>query len=255
MVKNLRRVIAAELALHKHNKVNRQGVVSADAQTYHIIENVLPAEVYQGLLAAVDELHSTAVRENSHWRKGQALGGHELKQSAAASWLDYFSSQPFIEKLRSATGIKTLSLVPEVDTNRLSLLFYDEPPAADESGDGTDWHMDGSIYLGARWAGILTLIENTHDQTSKLELQQQLAPLQLFCVFLRDSRVESQSLDFTGESRRQMAMCSCCSCVCSSNHVWSSWSSFNILALAAESCWPFSRPSVFIVLQTFFANQ
>ena len=61
--------------------------------------------------------------------------------------------------------------MPEVDTNRLSLLFYDEPPAADESGDGTDWHMDGSIYLGARWAGILTLIENTHDQTSKLELQ------------------------------------------------------------------------------------
>jgi hypothetical protein len=171
MVKNLRRVIAAELALHKHNKVNRQGVVSANAQTYHIIENVLPAEVYQGLLAAVDELHSTAVRENSHWRKGQALGGHEIKQSAAAPWLDYFSSQPFIEKLRSATGIKTLSLVPEVDTNRLSLLFYDEPPAADESGDGTDWHMDGSIYLGARWAGILTLIENTNDRTSKLELQ------------------------------------------------------------------------------------
>ena len=61
--------------------------------------------------------------------------------------------------------------MPEVDTDRLSLLFHDEPPTADESGDGTDWHMDGSIYLGARWAGILTLIENTNDQTSKLELQ------------------------------------------------------------------------------------
>ena len=76
MVKNLRRVIAAELALHKHNKVNRQGVVSADAQTYLINENVLPAELYQGLLATVDGLHSTAMRENSHWRKGEALGGH-----------------------------------------------------------------------------------------------------------------------------------------------------------------------------------
>ncbi|NCF44121.1 MAG: hypothetical protein GWP70_04790 [Proteobacteria bacterium] len=189
MLKNLPRVIAAELALHKHNKVNRQGVVSADAQTYHVIENVLPAQVYQGLLTAVDELHSTAVRENSHWRKGQAVGGHELMQGAAAPWLDHFSRQPFIEKLRTATGIKTLSLVPEEDTNRLSLLFYDEPQAADESGDGTDWHMDGSIYLGARWAGILTLVENTHDLTSKLELQPHGALTQISKTNLNNSLI------------------------------------------------------------------
>ena len=53
MIKQLWRLLRAEVALHKHNKVNRQGVVSADAQQYHIIENVLPQHVYDGLLDAV----------------------------------------------------------------------------------------------------------------------------------------------------------------------------------------------------------
>ena len=58
MIKQLWRLLKAEVALHKHNKVNRQGVVSADAQQYHIIENVLPQHVYDGLLDAVSGLHT-----------------------------------------------------------------------------------------------------------------------------------------------------------------------------------------------------
>ena len=83
MIKQLWRLLKAEVALHKHNKVNRQGVVSADAQQYHIIENVLPQHVYDGLLDAVSGLHAQAIRENSHWRKGMAMGGHEFNSSKA----------------------------------------------------------------------------------------------------------------------------------------------------------------------------
>ena len=83
MIKQLWRLLRAEVALHKHNKVNRQGVVSADAQQYHIIENVLPQHVYHGLLDAVSGLHAQAIRENSHWRKGMAMGGHEFNSSKA----------------------------------------------------------------------------------------------------------------------------------------------------------------------------
>ena len=81
MINQLWRLLRAEVALHKHNKVNRQGVVSANAQHYHVIENVLPHHIYEGLLDAVSELHAQAVRENSHWRKGMAIGGHELNSS------------------------------------------------------------------------------------------------------------------------------------------------------------------------------
>ena len=58
-----------------------------------------------------------------------------------------------------------MQFVPEVDTNRISLLSYNN------RGDGIDWHIDGSIYLGDRWAGILTIIEDIKDPNSKLELK------------------------------------------------------------------------------------
>ena len=50
--------------------------------------------------------------------------------------------------MQSRTGISDLQFVPEVDTNRISLLDYSK------EGDGIDWHIDGTIYLGDRWAGI-----------------------------------------------------------------------------------------------------
>ena len=64
----------------------------------------------------------------------------------------------------SRTGILDLQFVPEADTNRLSLLDYSN------EGDGIDWHIDGTIYLGDRWAGILTIIEDIKGLDSKLEL-------------------------------------------------------------------------------------
>ena len=175
MFQHLARVLAAEMALHKHNKVNRQGVVSPNAQHFHVIKDILPEHVFKDLREAANQLQSSSIREDSDWRKGQAIGGHELKGSGFAPWLEHMSSAAFQHRTREATGIEKLALVPEADTNRISLLFYSDPVFAaadtDVQGDGTDWHMDGNIYLGDRWAGILTLVEGTQDDISKLELQ------------------------------------------------------------------------------------
>ena len=175
MFQQLVRVLAAEMALHKHNKVNRQGIVSPHAQRFFVLKNILPEGVFRGLQNAANHLKASSVREDSNWRKGQAIGGHELGRSIAAPWLGHISGPEFRQRTRDATGIGTLELVPDVDTNRMSLLFYDGPERievkTDLIGDGTDWHMDGNIYLGNRWAGILTLVEETLDDVSKLELQ------------------------------------------------------------------------------------
>ena len=175
MFQQLVRVLAAEMALHKHNKVNRQGIVSPHAQRFFVLKNILPEGVFRGLQNAANHLKASSVREDSNWRKGQAIGGHELGRSIAAPWLGHISGPEFRQRTRDATSIGTLELVPDVDTNRMSLLFYDGPErmeaVTDLIGDGTDWHMDGNIYLGNRWAGIFTLVEETLDEVSKLELQ------------------------------------------------------------------------------------
>ena len=175
MFQQLARVLAAEMALHKHNKVNRQGIVSPHAQRFFVLKNILPEGVFRGLKNAANHLKASSVREDSNWRKGQAIGGHELGRSIAARWLGHISGPEFRRRTHDATGIETLELVPDFDTNRMSLLFYDGPERmeakTDPLGDGTDWHMDGNIYLGNRWAGILTLVEETLDDVSKLELQ------------------------------------------------------------------------------------
>ena len=60
--------------------------------------------------------------------------------------------------------------MPAENTNRSSVLLYE----GSNGGDGIDWHVDGSIYLGQRWAGILVLVENTKENFAKLELQPNL---------------------------------------------------------------------------------
>ena len=82
MFQHLARVLAAEIALHKHNKVNRQGIVSPNALHFFVLNNILPKDVFCGLQDAASHLQASSVREDSHWRKGQAIGGHELGRSS-----------------------------------------------------------------------------------------------------------------------------------------------------------------------------
>ena len=113
MFQHLKRVLAAEIALHKHNKVNRRGTVSPNAQHFHIIHDILPEKVFKGLREAANLLQSSSVREDSNWRKGQAIGGHELKVSGLAPWLEHVLSAAFQHRTRKATGIKPLPSSPK----------------------------------------------------------------------------------------------------------------------------------------------
>ena len=78
------------------------------------------------------------------------------------------NSSDFKSKVQKATGIPSLEYVSVKDTNRISLLLY----KGVDGGDGIDWHVDGSIYLGERWTGIITLVEKTGEDFAKLELEQ-----------------------------------------------------------------------------------
>ncbi len=154
--------IGAELRLRQHNIDNRRGIVDADAQRHFVIDDVLPADVFDRLVERVAG-ETSWVRSSTTWRSGEAIGGHEL-EARMAEELAYLDGDDFIAKLRAVTGFDDLEFVPAVDTNRLSMLRYRN------EGDRIDWHVDGSIYLGARWAGILTLVEKTFDEQAKLEL-------------------------------------------------------------------------------------
>ena len=167
---NLYQRLTAEWGLLRHNRRNKSGVVSADAQAFFVIENVFAEDELQHLQTHLLAEAKAVVRSKVEWRRGGATGGHELLHSQLWPSLKFLVGDDFQARVQRATGIRTLQLVPKKDTNRLSLLDYRcEADAA--AGDGIDWHVDGSIYLGQRWAGILTLFEETAEDTAKLELK------------------------------------------------------------------------------------
>jgi hypothetical protein len=87
MLRTLARRFASEIALHRHNKANRRGVVSPEAQHYHVLNDILPAPIHEGLLASIQAGRASWVRSETSWRRGAAMGGHELRASASARWL------------------------------------------------------------------------------------------------------------------------------------------------------------------------
>ena len=134
------------------------------------MQNALPDHTCQEALSDLEQLKNEWVISNTPWRRGSAIGGHELRKTCSGHWLEYLQSRRFIAKVREATGLKSLEYVPAENTNRSSVLLYE----GSNGGDGIDWHVDGSIYLGQRWAGILVLVENTKENFAKLELQPNL---------------------------------------------------------------------------------
>lgn len=164
-----------ELRLHQHNQNNRRGKVSEDAQTWFQIKDVFPPSLFAELIVSLEAI-PPLTRNEGAWRSGSAIDGRTLMASQSRSPLLYLTSDEFASRVHEETGIM-LSMVPEADVNRLSLLFYSGDPERGERAsvhvrpDGCGWHVDGNIYLGQRWAGILTLRENTIDIESKLELK------------------------------------------------------------------------------------
>ena len=156
--------ISKEFALIKRNIRSRRGHFRADKQHYFVLHDILPEKDFQHIRELVLKNKTLFLRNDSSVRQGSSMGGHELRKSPLSKIPDIIDNPKFLQKVQSKTGIANLQFVPEVDTNRLSLLYYKD------EGDGIDWHVDGTIYLEDRWAGILTIIEDIKELDSKLEL-------------------------------------------------------------------------------------
>jgi len=157
--------ISKEFALIKRNIRSRRGHFRADKQHYFVLHDILPEKDFQHIRELLLKNKTLFLRNDSSVRQGSSMGGHELRKSPLLKIADIIDNPEFLQKVQSKTGIANLQFVPEVDTNRLSLLYYKD------EGDGIDWHVDGTIYLGDRWAGILTIVEDIKESEAKLELK------------------------------------------------------------------------------------
>ncbi len=157
--------ISKEFALIKRNIRSRRGHFRADKQHYFVLHDILPEKDFQHIRKLLLNNKTLFLRNDSSVRQGSSMGGHELRKSPLSKIPDIIDNPKFLQKVQSKTGIANLQFVPEVDTNRLSLLYYKD------EGDGIDWHVDGTIYLGDRWAGILTIVEDIKESEAKLELK------------------------------------------------------------------------------------
>ena len=157
--------ISKEFALIKRNIQSRRGRFRDDKQHYFVLHDILPEKDFQHIRKLLLNNKTLFLRNDSSVRQGSSMGGHELRKSPLSKIADIIDSSEFLEKVQSKTGIANLQFVPEADTNRLSLLYYKD------EGDGIDWHVDGTIYLGDRWAGILTIVEDIKESEAKLELK------------------------------------------------------------------------------------
>ena len=157
--------ISKEYALILRNIQSRRGRFRADKQHYFVLHDILPEKDFKHIRKLLLNNKTLFLRNDSSVRQGSSMGGHELRKSPLSKIADIIDSSEFLEKVQSKTGIANLQFVPEADTNRLSLLYYKD------EGDGIDWHVDGTIYLGDRWAGILTIVEDIKESEAKLELK------------------------------------------------------------------------------------
>ena len=157
--------ISKEFALIKRNIRSRRGHFQSDKQHYFVLHDILPEKDFQHIRELLLKNKTLFLRKDSSVRQGSSMGGHELRKSPLLKIADIIDNPKFLQKVQSKTGIANLQFVPEVDTNRLSLLYYKD------EGDGIDWHVDGTIYMGDRWAGILTIVEDIKESEAKLELK------------------------------------------------------------------------------------
>ena len=157
--------ISKEYALILRNIQSRRGRFRADKQHYFVLHDILPEKDFQHIRELLLKNKTLFLRKDSSVRQGSSMGGHELRKSPLSKIADIIDNPKFLQKVQSKTGIANLQFVPEVDTNRLSLLYYKD------EGDGIDWHVDGTIYMGDRWAGILTIVEDIKESEAKLELK------------------------------------------------------------------------------------
>ena len=163
---NAQTTTASEFSVLKRMVTNRFRKDSERGAKVHIIENFLPEDEFEALKSIAKEEKDNLYRKNSGMRSGAAMSSQDLRSGACIQLAESLINDRTLEMAREALELPELQFIGREDTNQLSLLYYGEP------GDGIDWHFDGNIYLGDRWAGIFTLQEDTLDEHSKLELRQ-----------------------------------------------------------------------------------
>jgi len=130
------------------------------------LENFLSEEDFAYVKKLALDYKENMFRKDSLLRSGSALSLHELQESSCVEVVNLLVNPDFLARVRDRTGMLALDYIGAEDTFQISLLYYGQP------GDGIDWHFDGNIYLGKRWAGIFTLHEATGQAHSKLEVEQ-----------------------------------------------------------------------------------
>ncbi|MEC8382646.1 MAG: hypothetical protein VXZ96_20130 [Myxococcota bacterium] len=153
-----------EWSLALRNLRGRLGLRDPRAQGHVVVKNVLPAATFSKIKQILQDEKSRSVEQNSFFRRGSAFDGTDLRANCPEV-VDALVSDALLRAAREQSGLSDLSFVPDGDVNQISLLHYRT------AGDGIGWHVDGNIYIGQRWAGILTIEERTEDLHSKLELR------------------------------------------------------------------------------------
>ncbi|MBT6178051.1 MAG: hypothetical protein HOI23_12450, partial [Deltaproteobacteria bacterium] len=152
---NAQSTISKEFSVIKRMVTNRFRTTSVSGSQVRIIENFLPEEEFERLKAVAREEKEKLYRKNSGMRSGAAMSSQDLRAGACAQLAESLINEKTLDSARDSLGLPDLQFIGSEDTNQLSLLYYGE------AGDGIDWHFDGNIYLGDRWAGIFTLQEDT----------------------------------------------------------------------------------------------
>ena len=156
--------IQEEWSLVVRNIRGRLGLRDAKSQAYFVVNDVLSESKFSKIKQILQQEKSNSRQQNSFFRRGSAFDGTDLRASCPEV-VDALVSAEVLRAAQEQSGITNLSFVPDGDVNQISLLHYRS------AGDGIGWHVDGNIYIGQRWAGILTISERTGDADSKLELR------------------------------------------------------------------------------------
>ena len=94
---------------------------------------------------------------NNYVRKGSGISNIEMREQIDTCIILKLLDNPgTLYNIHKRTGLN-IQFVPKIDKNYISIVSYDKP------GDSIDWHKDGNIYHGNRWAGILTIINEGNN--------------------------------------------------------------------------------------------
>ncbi|MBM76370.1 MAG: hypothetical protein CMK59_13275 [Proteobacteria bacterium] len=156
-------IIGEELSLLGRNIRGRLGYRAEGTQSYFIIKDILPPSTFSKIKDVLVIQKNNSLRQESFFRKGSAFDATDMRNNCPEV-VCAVVSESLLLSVRQNTGIESIQFVPGGDVNQISLLHYRN------AGDGIDWHVDGNIYIGQRWAGILTISEETEDPDSKLEI-------------------------------------------------------------------------------------